>query len=215
MSVQMDTAFAAYATWGHKLLKRVLLGVIIGLALGYSPSGYTAAAASAFSFATVRDQARALAEKDYRHNPGPDLPAFLKELNYDQYQSIYYRSDRAPWQKDHLKFALQFFHRGYIYQESVRLHLIENGQVSQLPFSPEQFNYGNVKLPKPVGPDLGFAGFRILYAPGPDQLPNKIEVASFLGASYFRLVGTRQRYGATARGLALDTGEPGGEEFPR
>ena len=37
----------------------------------------------------------------------------------------------------------------------------------------------------------------------------------FLGASYFRLLGKGQRYGASARGLALDTAERGGEEFPR
>ena len=43
----------------------------------------------------------------------------------------------------------------------------------------------------------------------------KDELAVFLGASYFRLLGKGQRYGASARGLALDTGERGGEEFPR
>ena len=37
----------------------------------------------------------------------------------------------------------------------------------------------------------------------------------FLGASYFRAIGQGQRYGASARGLAIDTAERGGEEFPR
>jgi glucans biosynthesis protein len=43
----------------------------------------------------------------------------------------------------------------------------------------------------------------------------KDELVVFLGASYFRALGQAQRYGASARGLALDTAERGGEEFPR
>ena len=42
----------------------------------------------------------------------------------------------------------------------------------------------------------------------------KDEVVSFLGASYFRALGQGQRYGASARGLAIDTAERSGEEFP-
>jgi glucans biosynthesis protein len=37
----------------------------------------------------------------------------------------------------------------------------------------------------------------------------------FLGASYFRALGRGQLYGVSARGLAIDTAEAGGEEFPR
>lgn len=38
---------------------------------------------------------------------------------------------------------------------------------------------------------------------------------SVLGASYFRIVGKGQVYGLSARGLAIDTALPSGEEFPR
>ena len=41
------------------------------------------------------------------------------------------------------------------------------------------------------------------------------EVAEFLGSSYFRVLGAGQRYGASLRGLAIDTAESTGEEFPR
>ena len=40
------------------------------------------------------------------------------------------------------------------------------------------------------------------------------EVIVFLGASYFRAVGRDNVYGISARGLAIDTGESSGEEFP-
>ena len=36
----------------------------------------------------------------------------------------------------------------------------------------------------------------------------------FQGASYFRAIGKGQLYGLSARGLAIDTGQPKGEEFP-
>jgi hypothetical protein len=40
------------------------------------------------------------------------------------------------------------------------------------------------------------------------------EFAVFLGATYFRAVAKGQGYGLSARGLAINTGDPKGEEFP-
>jgi glucans biosynthesis protein len=40
------------------------------------------------------------------------------------------------------------------------------------------------------------------------------EIAVFQGASYFRAVSRGQVYGLSARGLAIDTAQPTGEEFP-
>jgi glucans biosynthesis protein len=60
---------------------------------------------------------------------------------------------------------------------------------------------------------LGFAGFRLHY---PVHRPDyKDEIASFLGAAYFRMVGRNQRYGMSMRGIAIDTASPSGEIFPR
>src|SRR6185503_1708158 len=39
------------------------------------------------------------------------------------------------------------------------------------------------------------------------------EVIAFLGASYFRALGRNEGYGVSARGLALDTASPAGEEY--
>jgi periplasmic glucans biosynthesis protein len=43
----------------------------------------------------------------------------------------------------------------------------------------------------------------------------KEEFLVFLGASYFRALAEGLRYGLAARGLAVDTGEASGEEFPK
>jgi glucans biosynthesis protein len=167
----------------------------------------------AFSFEVVRQRARELAAKEYHPGSGPELPDFLKNLTFDQYQDIRFRPEQAPWYNEHLPFGVQFFHRGFLYQDPVRIHLVEQGQVRDVQFSAGQFDYGKNKFPKPVPADLHFAGLRVVYWPGRSDKWN--EVASFVGASYFRLVGLHQRYGVAGRGLTIDTGEPGGEEFPR
>ncbi|MGC3176522.1 glucan biosynthesis protein, partial [Enterococcus faecium] len=43
---------------------------------------------------------------------------------------------------------------------------------------------------------------------------NHEEFLVFLGASYFRIRGRGQTYGLSARGVAVNTGLPQGEEFP-
>ena len=60
--------------------------------------------------------------------------------------------------------------------------------------------------------NLGFAGFRLCF---PVNAPHVWdEVVAFLGASYFRFLGRGQRYGLSARGLAVGGGLRLNEEFP-
>ena len=40
------------------------------------------------------------------------------------------------------------------------------------------------------------------------------EFMGFQGASYFRALATGQAYGASSRGIAINTAQPAGEEFP-
>lgn len=60
--------------------------------------------------------------------------------------------------------------------------------------------------------DIGYAGFRLHYPLNTDDYFD--ELISFLGASYFRALAEGQKYGLSARGLAIDTAVPTGEEFP-
>jgi len=166
----------------------------------------------AISFQSVRERARTLAARDYHPEPNK-LPDSLKKLGYDDYQLIRFRPERGPWHTEQLDFTLQCFHPGYLYQDPVLIHLVEEGQIHDFEFSPDQFDYDRVRFPAPLPRDIPFAGLRVLY---PLNEPRKQdEVATFIGASYFRVLGERQRYGASLRGLAIDTAEPSGEEFPR
>ena len=164
------------------------------------------------SFQTLRERARGLASRSYQPATAK-LPDELRHLNYNDYEAIRFRPEQGPWQNEHLDFTLQFFHPGFLYQDPVVIHLVEEGRVRDFEFSQKQFDYGRVHFPQPLPTGLHFAGLRVLY---PLNHPNKQdEVASFIGASYFRILGARQRYGASMRGLAIDTAEPAGEEFPR
>ena len=79
-------------------------------------------------------------------------------------------------------------------------------------YNPSQFEFGKGAPPKDLPADLGFAGLRVHY---PLQRPDyKDELIAFLGASYFRVLGRDQSYGASARGLAINVASTGGEEFP-
>lgn len=167
--------------------------------------------AQAFGFPDVDRRARETAAKPYA-KPAARLPKALLDLGYDQLRDIRYEPARALWREQKLPFEIQFFHPGGIYDQPVRIHEVAGGQVRELAFNAAHFNYGKTGLAPPSEP-LGFAGFRAHYAL--NQPAHKDEVVVFLGASYFRALGAGQRYGASARGLAIDTAERNGEEFPR
>lgn len=174
-------------------------------------SGEPAPAGPEAFFNVVREKARALAEHPYQKPPAPPLPDFLRNLNYESYRLIRFRPDQSLWRTDS-KFRLQFFHPGYLFREPVRVNVLADGQTNQVRFSPEMFDYNLLTLQQPVPNDLYFAGLRLVY---PLQSATPVdEVAAFLGCTYFRPLGANQIYGASARGLAVDTGEPSGEEFP-
>ena len=116
------------------------------------------------------------------------------------------------WRNDRLPFQVEFFHRGTFFDQRVDIFEVDQAQRAAsrtrrstiLPF-------GDLKSPD-ANTDLGFAGFRLHY---PINRPDYFdEFAVFLGATYFRAVAKGQRDGLSARGLAINTGDPKGEEFP-
>jgi glucans biosynthesis protein len=169
------------------------------------------AADATFDFDVLQFRAKALAAKPYEE-PKRDVPGWLMKLNYDQYRDIRFDEAHTWWREDRLPFQLQFFHPGGLFNKPVQIYEIVDHHERLIEFSPRLFHYGNDKPGGRVPSDLGFAGFRILY---PMNSPDHFdEIVSFLGASYFRALGKDQRYGLSARGLALNTGETEGEEFP-
>jgi glucans biosynthesis protein len=166
--------------------------------------------ASAFDLGVVAKQAQAMAAAPFR-DPRGEVPGWLLEIGYDEWRDIRFRTDRALWRERGLPFEAQFFHPGLYYDRVVRVHEID-GDVEDVPFSPDLFDYGRNEFASRVPQDLGFAGFRLHYPL--KRRDYKDELIVFLGASYFRALAKDHVYGLSARGLAIDTALATGEEFP-
>ncbi len=180
-----------------------LIGLFFGL-----PSA-PAAANGSFGFDNVSELAKKSAGEAFR--APPPIPDYLKSLSYDQYRDIRFDVKRSLW-RDRGNFQLQLIHPGFLYGYAVRLNTIEAGVVKPVNFDPTLFTYGRNKFAEKIPADLGFAGFRVAYPL--NQRSQFDHVVVFAGASYFRGVAKGEVFGLSARGLAIDTGLPSGEEFP-
>src|SRR6185369_15608377 len=92
----------------------------------------------------------------------------------------------------------------------------DDDKAQHLAYSTNYYRFGE-RVPRPLPTqDIGFAGIRLIgRINGQSNSPQDFgEVAVFQGASYFRSIGRNQIYGLSARGLAVKTAEPEGEEFP-
>ncbi|AOS46297.1 Glucans biosynthesis protein G precursor [Lacunisphaera limnophila] len=168
--------------------------------------------AAEFSFELLQQRAKDVAAQPYAPTVRR-VPAWVAALTYEQHRAIHFDHDHAWWQAEGLPFQLQFFHPGWLFNEPVQIHEVAAGEEQLIRFDPALFNYGPNRLPEAVPADMGFAGLRVHHALNrPDEMS---ELAVFLGASYFRSVARGLHYGLSARGLALNSGEPVPEEFPR
>ena len=162
-----------------------------------------------FGFDSVADRAKKLAAEPFR--APPSIPEFLTRLSYDEYRDIRFDTKRSLW-RERGNFQVQFVHPGLYYNYAAGINVVEGNEVRKLDFSPSLFTYGRNKFGDKIPADLGFAGFRIAF-----PLHRKGEfnhVMVFAGASYFRAVSKGEVFGLSARGVAIDTGLPNGEEFP-
>jgi periplasmic glucans biosynthesis protein len=200
-------------------LKRISAGLLVAFAMTLAGEAVSQPAAApedagvpgAFTFANVVRRAAELAQAPYQRD-APELPEAFASLDYDGFRDIRFRPDHSLWRQDGLPFQVQFFHRGFMFEDRVTIDVIVDGAVAPVEFSTELFDYGKNPVPEQIPHDLGFAGLRLLYPINRDDLFD--EVAVFLGASYFRAVAQNLNYGITTRGLAIDTGLSTREEFP-
>ncbi len=163
-------------------------------------------------FNAIEARAKALAQNNFKPIDA-QIPAELANMSYDQYRSILFRPEASLWRGESL-FEIQLFHPGFLYREPVVLHMASSEGEPSLKFKQDFFNYvGQAEALAGKAPEnIGFAGFRVHYPLNTNEY--KDEFLVFQGASYFRLVGPGQVYGLSARGLAIDTAESSGEEFP-
>ena len=166
---------------------------------------------SAFSGDFVQNLAKDLAAKPYVDEKIA-LPKGFDALTYDQYRDIRFNPEKSIWRGAGHGFTFDVFHSGFYFTKPVDIYVVDGDQQAKLKYNPDLFVFGP-KVAKPDGTtDLHYAGLRLRYPINSKDVQD--EFAVFQGASYFRAVGKGLLYGLSARGLAIDTGQPSGEEFP-
>ncbi len=168
-------------------------------------------AGAKFDSQLIVEKARQLAQSSYLA-PEDNIPAELKALTYDQHRDIRFVRENGPWYNQRRPFEIQFFHLGALFKTPVLMNEIVGGKVRPMAYSSGFFDYGKNQLNGSEFKNLGYAGFRLHYPLNKASYFD--ELVSFLGASYFRALGQGQKYGLSARGLAIDTAVQTGEEFP-
>ncbi len=174
--------------------------------------------ARAFSLDDVAARARVLMATAYVA-PVSNLPPVFSQMQFADYQKIQPLAARFGWRDQPTPFKLNFYHQGMQFNAPVRINEIVGNDVQEIRYDPARFDFGNLAFDKNATGKLGYAGFRVLYPI--NQEGKEDEIMSFLGASYFRVIGKGQTYGLSGRGLAIDTALPStdkslptAEEFP-
>jgi periplasmic glucans biosynthesis protein len=163
-----------------------------------------------FTANAVIEEAKRLSSAPYRAPP-PVTPG-LEDVTYDQYRDMRFRSEHAIWDKAGLPFRIDLLPAGFVFRAPVAIFIVENGMSTEMISQPEMFDFGPSVPAKLRTVPLSLSGFRVRTRINTRSYWDEFVV--FQGASYFRAVGRGQAYGLSARGLALRTAEPEGEEFP-
>lgn len=192
-----------------------VLAAMAGDALRVSQAiaGGAAATPQGESFAVdhVRKLAEELAARDFA-KPRVELPEPFNALTAEQFRDIRFRPESTLWRSDNVGYEVEPMPMGWLYEIPVEIWVVENGQMRSLKADSSNFSIGpSIEKATDQAP-FGFSGFRV--SARLNRAEKLDEFVAFQGASYFKSVGRAQPYGLSARGLAVNTARPGGEEFP-
>jgi glucans biosynthesis protein len=159
---------------------------------------------------TVRALARDLAARPFSQRP--EVPEAWRDLTYDQYRKIWFNTSKAIWSETQLDFQMDLFHPGLYFPRAVEVDVVRDDAANRLAFDFALFDKTDRAPDLPIDESMGYSGLRLRHRYPGDE--HHREFCVFQGASYFRAIGLDQIYGLSARGIALGTGDPEGEEFP-
>lgn len=192
--------------------RRHLSAVCLVAAFAAGPSWAQDRPTEPFNREILLERAAELAREPHSL-PAPPEGEGRARLTYDQYRSIRFDPDAAIWNRENRTFVIDLLYPGFIFDVPVNINLVVGGTARRVLFTNEKFAYGSgVPAVAANGEYSGYSGFRVR-APlnAADYLE---EFLVFQGASYFRAIAKGQIYGLSARGLAVRTARPEGEEFP-
>jgi glucans biosynthesis protein len=155
-------------------------------------------------------RSRSCAPAPGRSPPRQPAQDILGKIDFDTIQKIRFRASRALWGSGPGAYPVRFFHLNEYNTLPVRISAVEDGAAREVLYTPDAFDYGATGLANVLPANLGYSGFRVM-----DARDKETDWLAFQGASYFRCCGEEAQYGASARGIAIDTAMPNPEEFPR
>ncbi len=173
-----------------------------------------AAAMAARGGDSLLDRARRIAARPYQPAPGA-LPPPFANLDYDAYRGIRPIRGRAANLPVGPGYEADLLPPGLYFPDPVRIEIADGDGFREIPFSPDLFSYqpryfGDIP---DTAPGAGFSGLRLRHPLNSPEVMDEVMVVQ--GASYFRAIGQAMVYGLSARAVALGTGGPEPEEFPR
>jgi glucans biosynthesis protein len=163
-----------------------------------------------FDFDTLLEEAKRRAAVPYAPQRN-SVPSALDKLSPEQYRSIHFNSDAAIWRAENLPFRLDLL-RAAANLPSVAISTVENGVATDVVATAAMFQMSGATPAQLAKVLVPLSGFRVRNRINSNKVWDEFLV--FQGASYFRAVAKNLLYGLSGRGLAIDTGEPSGEEFP-
>jgi glucans biosynthesis protein len=161
-------------------------------------------------FTKVITKARELAAQPY--TPPEEIPNFLKNISYDEFENVRFIPEKSLWRDSRSTFQMMMMSAGLFYRHPVTINVIEGAGTRKVDYAKSYFAFTDPELEKRVPADLGFSGIKLTYPIISPHVQDQFLV--FAGASYFRGVGKNNAWGISARGIAINTGLPTGEEFP-
>jgi glucans biosynthesis protein len=193
-----------------------LLVLALALAAGdvhsaNTPAPDAAPATYPFTFDTLVEDAKRRAAAPYSPQRNR-VPTALDKLSPEQYRSIRFNPNAGIWRAEQLPFRLELLRAGYNMQTSVTISTVVDGAAQDVVATPAMFEMESALPAQLAKVSLPLSGFRVRSRINSSKIWDEFLV--FQGASYFRVVAKNLLYGLSARGLAINTAEPSGEEFP-
>jgi len=163
---------------------------------------------------SLLDAARLRASRPYAPSSSP-LPPPFAGLSYDAYRGIRPVPGRSAMLSHGPNFAVDLLPPGLFFPDPVRIERDLGQGPAHVDFAPGLFDFDAryfSDVPD-TAPGAGFSGLRLRHPLNAPDLMDEVLVLQ--GASYFRAIGQAMVYGLSARTVALGTGGPTPEEFPR
>jgi glucans biosynthesis protein len=176
--------------------------------------GLSLGTAKPFSFKSLIARAEEMAKAPYQAPPSP-VPDAIKAINYDAAGKIQFNPKDALWRNGPSVYPITFRPLGEYFMKTVSMNVVDGGRAREVEYRPDYFTMpADSPLRQVPAGQSAISGFWVQRSRRVGDWTKSEPWATFQGASYFRAISRQGQVGMSARGIAVNTGLPQGEEFP-